>query len=351
MPAGQWQDQAPLSSALLTSVIISNKPLKQPTQSAVKLRGQLSPSWTPSPLHITVNFGGEDQRSSLFRREEQLEGERFYAELCVRLAAAVRKGLFNKPQSRRKRTLNSSRPYGLATTSFSSPRCPNPPTRPPSPGVCQGLPRLLSAAEPGGHRERAPSRTRLPWARPRGVSPRENAWFLWRWGGGGVAAPARCPRPPPSAAAPEVSGAGRAVVPSLPGRSPVCRHGAPLGERRGPGAQLRAAAGREAAQRRPWRRRRRRRRSSTTSCCPTGSAWRPRPPAFSRRSKTTWPGPCSSRSCGPAGSSGPGSCRRECPEGGGGGLPPAPGALRLRPRRGGGGAPGVKAPRSGACGL
>lgn len=103
--------------------------------------------------------------------------------------------------------------------------------------------------------------------------------------------------------------------------------------------------------RRPWNRchqyqRHRRRRSFTTSFCPTGSAWRPRPPAFSRRSKRTWPEPCSSRSYGLGDSSGPGSSRRECFRQAL--LFPLPRGYLGSSYARGSAAPGVKAPKSGA---
>lgn len=56
----------------------------------------------------------------------------------------------------------------------------------------------------------------------------------------------------------------------------------------------------------------RRRRSSTTSCCPTPSGWTPSPTCSWPRSKATWAGPCSSKSCGPGASSGPGNSPRKC---------------------------------------
>lgn len=49
----------------------------------------------------------------------------------------------------------------------------------------------------------------------------------------------------------------------------------------------------------------RRRRLSTTSCCPMPSAWTPSLTCSWPRSKATWAGPCSSKSCGPGASSGP----------------------------------------------
>lgn len=56
----------------------------------------------------------------------------------------------------------------------------------------------------------------------------------------------------------------------------------------------------------------RRRRSSTTSCCPTPSGWTPSPTCSWPRSKATWAGQCSSKSCGPGASSGPGNSPRKC---------------------------------------
>lgn len=56
----------------------------------------------------------------------------------------------------------------------------------------------------------------------------------------------------------------------------------------------------------------RRRRSSTTSCCPMPSGWTPSPICSWPRSKATWAGPCSSKSCGPGASSGPGNSPRKC---------------------------------------
>jgi len=60
-PTGRRQGQAPLSSAVLTGLIISNKPLRQP-------HNLLSNSVTnylhhaPSPLRTAALFLGEDQR-------------------------------------------------------------------------------------------------------------------------------------------------------------------------------------------------------------------------------------------------------------------------------------------------
>ena len=56
----------------------------------------------------------------------------------------------------------------------------------------------------------------------------------------------------------------------------------------------------------------RRRRSSTTSCCPTPSGWTQSPTCSWPRSKATWAGQCSSKSCGPGASSGPGNSPRKC---------------------------------------
>lgn len=183
------------------------------------------------------------------------------------------------------------------------------PSNAPQPRAAPSLPAPLGALSRRGaalakwrRRHRAPAgRQRAPVPRPEEALRR--------------AGTALGPRLPP-----EASGAGGRRPFALSRRS---RRGTPLPER-----WRAAAAGREEAQDRPWSYRRRRRKSSTTNCCPTASAWRPRRTASSRRSKATWRGPCSCRSCGPEGSSGPGSSPRECPAPGGFGRRGAAGQSR-----------------------